>query len=225
MKKTNLEHYGDFIEEIIKMVPENRILVLDIETAPPAETRKELLEFPKKIIGLGAMYTHQREPHLFITEGRDFQQEREMLQQFNDFLHRKPFVIVGYGISSFDRPILTVKLKKEYGEEQWWDITDPLERAYCLDLINPVSFYLYNRDEIDSLSPLPFEEVITFQVFKDLPLRKKEKELAPKGKHFIEKGKKIVNLWENEKDKFKSYLRCDVWNCNEIFKQIYELGS
>jgi len=217
-------HYGTFEERIVKATPIEQMMALDMETQPPAEKPEELLMQPRQIIGIGAMYFTDKEPNLFIAEDEGAEYEPEMLSHFNDFIKsRRPLLVVGYGITILERPLLTLKMKTEYRDRRLWAINDMIERAYFLGLAHTIRFYLHNKGYIEKPSFMDFDTVIEHPAFRDLPLRREEKKLAPRGKTFIEKGRKISKLWKEEREKFRRYLISDVYNCFVLCKFIYQL--
>lgn len=216
-------HYGALEETIVKAVPLDQILFLDLEIHPHVEKPEDILNPSRQIIGLGAMYFKDNEPTLFIAEEEGEENELDILRNFDNFIKlRRPLLVVGYGISSFDRPFLTLKMKSQYRSEKLWIINDMLERAHFLGLAHTIRFYLYNKGFIETPRFMSLKSVLEQQAFKDLPLRREEKKFAPKGEDFAAKGKRITQLWEEEKGKFRRYLASDVYNCFVLFKFFYE---
>lgn len=216
-------HYGAFEEEIIKVAPIDQIIALDLEIHPHVKKPEEMLLSTRQIIGIGVMYFTDKEPTLFIAEEEGTQYELTILRDFDNFIKsRRPLLVVGYGISSFDRPFLTIKMKTEYRDAKLWAINDMLERAHFLGLAHPIRFYLYNKGYIERPSFMALETVLEQQAFKDLPLRREEKKLAPKGEDFAEKGKKISKLWKEDRERFGMYLASDVYNCYVLYDFLHQ---
>ncbi|MDH5494837.1 MAG: hypothetical protein OEY24_03955 [Candidatus Bathyarchaeota archaeon] len=216
-------HYGAFEETIVKAVPIDQIMFLDLEIHPYVEKPEDILNPSRQIIGIGIMYFKDNEPTLFITDEEGEEGELAILRSFDNFIKlRRPLLVVGYGISSFDRPFLTIKMKSQYRSEKLWIINDMIERAHFLGLANPIRFYLHNKGYTEKPSFMSLEAVLEQQAFKDLPLRREEKKLAPKGEDFAEKGKRITQLWKENKEKFRMYLASDVYNCFVLYKFLYQ---
>lgn len=105
-------HYGVLEEEIIKATPIDQIIALDLEIHPHVTKPEEILLPSRQTIGIGMMYFTDDEPTLFVAEEEGAEYELEILRAFNDFIEsQRPLLVVGYGISSFDRPFLTTKMK------------------------------------------------------------------------------------------------------------------
>jgi len=216
-------HYGAFEEMVVKAVPLDQTMFLDLEIHPYVEKPEDILNPSRQIIGIGAMYFKDNEPTLFIAEEEGEEGELAILRSFDNFIKlRRPLLVVGYGISSFDRPFLTLKMKSQYRSEKLWIINDMIERAYFLGLAHSIRFYLYNKGYTEKPSFMSLETVLEQQAFKDLPLRREEKKLAPKGEKFAEKGKRITQLWKENKEKFRMYLASDVYNCFVLYKFLYK---
>jgi hypothetical protein len=217
-------HYGAFEETIVNAVPIDQVIALDLEIHPPVEKPKEMLLPSRQIIGIGAMYFTDKEPTLFVAEDEGTQYELAILRDFDNFIRsQRPLLVVGYGISSFDRPFLTLKMKTEYRGEKLWAINDMIERAHFLGLAHPIRFYLYNKGFIEKPSFMGLETVLEQQAFEDLPLKREEKKLAPEGEKFIEKGERISKLWKKNRKKFRRYLGSDVYNCFVLCKFLHQL--
>lgn len=217
-------HYGSFEKEIIKSTPRDQMMVLDIETSPPAERPEDLLRLPKQFIGIGCMYLTEKEPILFVAEDEGKEYELDILKRFNGFINQnRPLIITGFGISSFDRPLLSLKMKSEYRGEKLWAINDMVERAYFLCLSHSVRFYLCEKKYTEKPTFMRLEEVVKHQAFKHLDLKREEKEFAKEGENFIDKGKEISRLWKKERQRFEKYLSADVHNCCVLFKFIFNL--
>lgn len=215
-------HYGTFEETIVKTVPIDQIIALDLEIHPYVKKPEEILLPSRQIIGIGVMYFTEKEPTLFIAEEEGTPYELTILRDFNDFIKsQRPLLVVGYGISSFDRPFLTLKMKSQYRDEKLWAINDMIERAHFLGLAHPIRFYLYDKGYIEKPSFMSLETVLEHQAFKDLPLKRKEKKLAPRGEDFAEKGKRISELWRENRENFGMYLASDVYNCFVLFNFLY----
>lgn len=217
-------HYGTLEDAIVKAVPTSQIVALDLEIHPHVKKPEEMLLPSRQIIGVGAMYFTDEEPTLFIAEEEGMEHELAILRDFDRFIKsRRPLLVVGYGISSFDRPFLTLKMKTKYRDEKLWAINDMIERAHFLGLAHPIRFYLYNKGYTEKPSFMDLETVLEQQAFKDLPLRREEKKLAPKGEDFAEKGKRITKLWKEDREKFRMYLASDVYNCYVLYKFLHQL--
>jgi len=207
-------HYGVFEEEIIKATPIDQIVALDLEIHPHVKKPEEILLPSRQIIGIGVMYFTDDKPTLFVAEEEGTEYELAILRDFDDFIKsQRPLLVVGYGISSFDRPFLTTKMKTQYRTEKLWAINDMIERAHFLGLAHPIRFYLYNKGYTEKPSFMNLETVLEQKAFKDLPLRREDKKLAPKGEDFAEKGKRITKLWKENREGFRRYLASDVYNC------------
>lgn len=216
-------HYGTFEETIVKAVPIDQVIALDLEIHPHVKKPEEMLSPSRQIIGIGVMYFTEKEPTLFVAEDEGTQHELAILRSFNNFIKsQRPLLVVGYGISSFDRPLLTLKMKTQFRDEKLWAINDMIERAYFLGLAHSIRFYLYNKGYIDRPSFMGLGTVVEQQAFKDLPLRREEKKLVPKGEDFAEKGRRISKLWKEDREKFGMYLASDVFNCYVLYKFLYQ---
>lgn len=217
-------HYGAFEETIIKAVPIDQIIALDLEIHPHVKKPEEMLLPSRQIIGIGVMYFTEKEPTLFIAEEEGTQYELAILRDFDNFIKsQRPLLVVGYGISSFDRPFLTLKMKTQYRDKKMWAINDMLERAHFLGLAHPIRFYLYNKGYTEKPSFMDLETVLEHQTFKDLPLMREEKKLVSKGEDFAEKGRRISKLWKENREKFRMYLASDVYNCFVLCKFLHQL--
>jgi len=217
-------HYGLFEEKVVEAVPTNQIIFLDLEIHPYVDKPEEMLSQSRQIIGIGVTYLSQEEPTLFIAEEEGAPYELKILRELDKYIQStRPLLVVGYGISSFDRPFLTLKMKSQYRSEKLWAINDMIERAYFLGLSHSIRFYLSNRGHTEKPSFISLEAVLEHQAFRDLPLRREEKKLAPKGEDFAEKGKMITKLWKENREKFKAYLASDVYNCLVLFKFLRQI--
>lgn len=198
-------HYGAFEETIVKTVPIDQIIALDLEIHPHVKKPEEMLLPSRQIIGIGAMYFTDKEPTLFIAEEEGTQYELAILESFDNFIKsQRPLLVVGYGISSFDRPFLTLKMKTQYRDKKLWAINDMIERAHFLGLAHPIRFYLYNKGYTEKPSFLDLETVLEHRAFRDLPLKRKEKKLLQKEKALPKKGEGYQNYGE----KIEKNLEC-----------------
>jgi len=217
-------HYGTLEETIVKAVPIDQVIALDLEIHPHVKKPEEMLLPSRQIIGIGVMYFTEKEPTLFVAEEEGAQYELAILRSFDNFIKsQRPLLVVGYGISSFDRPLLTLKMKTQFRDEKLWAINDMIERAYFLGLAHSIRFYLYNKGYIDRPSFMSLGTVVEQKAFKDLPLMREEKRLVPKGEDFAEKGKRISKLWKEDREKFRMYLASDVFNCYVLYKFLHKL--
>lgn len=218
--------YGDLENAIVGTVPIGQIAALDIEIHPCVRKPEEILSPSRQIIGIGVMYFTAKEPTLLVAEGEGAQHELEILKGFNDFIRReRPLLVVGYGISAFDRPFLTLKMKTQYRDEKLWAINDMLERAYFLGVDHEIRFYLYKKGFTEKPRFMSLEAALKSPAFKGLPLRREEKRLAPRGEDFIEKGEMITKLWKENRAQFRAYLASDVYNCAILSKFLYQIGT
>ena len=216
-------HYGTFEDAIVKAVPTSQIVALDLEIHPHVKKPEEMLLPSRQIIGIGVMYFTDEEPTLFIAEEEGMEYELAILRDFDNFIKsQRPLLVVGYGISSFDRPFLTLKMKTQYRDKKLWAINDMIERAHFLGLAHPIRFYLYNKGYTEKPSFMSLETVLEQEAFKDLPLRREEKKLASKGEDFAEKGRRISKLWKEDRRKFRMYLASDVYNCYLLHKFLHQ---
>ena len=123
-------HYGVFEEEIIKTTPTDQIVALDLEIHPHVKKPEDILLPSRQIIGIGVMYFTDDKPTLFVAEDEGTEYELAILRDLDGFIKsQRPLLVVGYGISSFDRPFLTLKMKTQYRTEKLWAINDMIERA------------------------------------------------------------------------------------------------
>ncbi len=131
-------------------------------------------------------------------------------------LSLRPLVLVGYYITCYDVPLLSIKMRKT--PKPFWGIQDTISRAFVLDLKDPVRFDLA---EHDGCSPRArtFDSVILHPRFGQLPLIR-AKGLA-EGRDRQERGEAIYNLWKNDQEHFRLYSQGDSHDALLIFEELF----
>lgn len=143
--------------------------------------------------------------------------EEMLFSSANQFIDTvRPLVIIGYNITGYDIPLLTMKLRSL--PTPYWAMKDMVERAFLLDLKHPLKFELANFDG-SRIKIWKLEEVLNHERFSHLPL-KRAKDLLNGGSK-QEKGRKIYEMWKKRRADFEQYAVGDVVDVLALFEELY----
>lgn len=138
--------------------------------------------------------------------------------------------MLGYGISSFDLPILISKMnlidqqhKKSKNYPEWyWPLVETLRRACVIDLSYPVSDEI-SRYEKARGKFLSLENALQHERFKGLKFKNAKhiiSDLMEKGA-FSNKWEAVHYLWENDGERFKEYIEGDVYDTLLLAEELF----
>lgn len=209
----------------------NRAISLDIE----ADLRT--LDDPKKTIlsiSLARRDGNKIGIEKFILDNETVEDEAKIFNQFGSFCEAvKPLVIMGYGISRFDLPVLLVKMRQldnmflQSGRYQpgYWAFRDAITRSYILDIINPVRFEIAR---FDGSTPkfVSLETAIAHKRFQHLPFKKTKNIVSDLVNDSTEnKWNVIYRLWKEGRDSFTRYIEGDVHDTLLLAEEIFGVKS
>lgn len=169
----------------------------------------------------------------FILENETEEDEVRVFREFGDYCGvTRPLVLVGYGISRFDLPLLLVKMRQldnlfmKEGKywPGYWAFRDAVTRAYVLDVINPVRFEI---GRFDNVSPkfLSLEKAISHKRFEHLPFRSMKEVVSQKLDDTKTKWDVIYNLWKDDRTSFIKYAEGDVHDTLLLAEDIFKING
>lgn len=228
-------HYIDLQKWIIDFFRNNRAwdraISLDIEADlrvlnNPSEAYKYILS-----ISVARRVKENIEIRNFILNYESIEDKVRVLNEFGSYCKEiRPLMLIGYGISRFDLPILLFKmrqldnifeLQRVYSKE-YWAFRDTITQSYILDIINPVRFVIAKHDNARP-SFKPLEAIITHPLFSSLPFRNNKQIISNSSGH--EKWNIIYELWKNNREDFVKYIEGDSYNtlliAEELFNMLY----
>jgi hypothetical protein len=227
-------HYGQLAEAVVNWAIEEslreRIVAIDLETKVTGEHG---FLSGETILSIAVAYRKSSggiHTEVFTLEEETLDAEIEILQRLNNFmLDVQPMILLGYGLTSYDVPLLNLKLRdvsKREGKKGkkliFWGILDCIGRSFILDMKHPIRFeiakYSFTNPKILSL-----DEVVNHEMFHGLRLMR-TKNLVPKVYGSVDKGERIHRLWKNNKRDFERYAKGDVHDVLLIFEHLF-LGS
>jgi len=166
----------------------------------------------------------------FIVNNESREEEIRMFNEFGDFCKEvRPLVLIGFGNSMFDIPLLLVKMRqwenliRQDGvyTSAYWAFRDALTRSYVLDAINPVRFEIakYNNSSPKFIS---LEHAILHPLFNHLQFRNCKNIIS---KTDGNKWEVIRNLWEIDRKKFIQYIEGDVHDTLLLVEHIFKISD
>lgn len=211
-------HYGHLTEAVTTWVDGNscgpRIVALDLET---------------KVLGQNQFLTNERilsaaiawrdetgvEEKLYVLESDADASETQLLESLDSELRsRRPLMLIGYNITGYDIPLLTMKARSL--PKPLWGIKDTLERCFFVDLKHAARFEI-SRVSGDSPKLLRLEAVVTHPRFSSLQLRGTKKMLADS----LDVGPAVFKLWKEDRSRFAQYARGDAYDTLLIFEELF----
>lgn len=209
----------------------NRAISLDIE----ADLRT--LDDPKKpilSISLARRDGNNIDIQKFILDNETVEEEVNIFDQFGSFCEEvRPLVILGYGISRFDLPVLLVKMRQldnlfqQSGRYNsgYWAFRETLTSSYVLDMINPVRFEIARFDG-STAKFRSLEYAISHKRFQHLPFRKAKNIVSDLSRGSKEKKWEIIyDLWKNDRDSFIEYIEGDVHDTLLLAEELFSVKS
>lgn len=155
----------------------------------------------------------------FILESETSDDEARIFNEFGTFCQEvKPLVMLGYGSSRFDLPILMLKIRtldnqfRKDGRYQpgYWAFREAIGRGYFLDMIDPVRFEIARVDK-SSPSMISLEKTIAHKRFGHLPFMRTKNVVSDliTGSG-MNKWDAIHGLWKDDRKSFNQYIEGDV---------------
>lgn len=224
-------NYDDLQITVVEYLQRNqawsRAITLDIEAD------LEILKDPSRIIlSLSAANRNVNEIEInnFILDGETEEQEIDIFYKFADYCQEKrPLLVIGYGITDFDLPILLLKMRQfdnKFKKEgryvpSYWAFRDTLRRGYFLDLVDPVRFEI---GRVDNSSPkfVSLEKALSHSRFQHLPF-KNTKGIVSDLENGTGRNKweVIHHLWKNQRSEFIKYIEGDVHDAHLLAEEIF----
>ncbi|MDG7051927.1 MAG: hypothetical protein JRN19_05695 [Nitrososphaerota archaeon] len=197
----------------------NRVVSLDIEASleTPYDPGRAMLSLSVARRGAGGIEVS----NFIVKEETEEQEFEDIFSRFGPYCEQnRPLVLLGYGISDFDLPILSVKMRllderfRKDGKylSGYWALRDTLRRAYIIDLIDPVRFEIA---KVDRAPPhfLSLEAAIQHERFHGLPFRNAKHVVSDLMKERqLNKWEAIHYLWMNDRERFREYIEGDVYD-------------
>jgi hypothetical protein len=143
--------------------------------------------------------------------------EWKLLGELDQILLRlRPLMIIGYYVTHYDMPLLSIKLRKT--PRPYWGIEDTRSRAFVLDLKDPVRFEVA---AFDGCAPkaLSLDVVVKHPRFAKIPLMRARSLCA--GVAGAGKGVIIYDLWREKREEFVQYSRGDAHDTLLIFEELF----
>ncbi len=226
-------NYEDLQRNIVEYLHTNqawsRAITLDLETD------LETLNDPSRFIlslSVANRNINQIEITNFILAEETEEHEVDILLKLGDYCQQKrPLLVIGYGITGFDLPILLFKMRQlddKFKKERkyfpsYWAFRDTLRRAYFLDMFDPVKFEIAR---VDNASPKSnsLENVISHKRFQHLPFKNTKRIVSDLVKELGKnKWEVIHHLWKNQRDEFIKYTEGDVHDTHLLAEEIFGL--
>lgn len=150
----------------------------------------------------------------FILESDSDDRELELLVKFNEELRRlRPLAVVGFGIRSYDIPLLAMKKQKYVNRREYlWKIVDLVEQALHIDLCHMLRYYCNIKR---------FDEVYSHEYFSGLPFKRAKCLVTNMSRY--EKGNYIFDLWIRDKEKLQNYCEGEVFDMILVTEKLIEL--
>jgi DNA polymerase elongation subunit (family B) len=208
------------VDWIVSQGYNERILCLDLETK--VLSRKEFLTNERILaISLARRIDTKVETEVLVLQEETDEAEESLIARFDEIVRQiRPLILLGYNVSSYDIPLLTMKLRML--PKPYWGIKDLLERSFILDTKYPVSFELANRDKTNP-KIVGLDKVVNHPRFSHLPLMRSKNMLTLNGE--IDKGVVIYELWKHQREDFVRYAKGDVHDVLIIFEELYGMNS
>lgn len=225
-------NYDDLQQNIVKVLQENqawsRAISLDIEA-----DLNTLGDSSKNILSISTARRDGERIDIrkFILNEETVMDEVRLFNEFGDFCQKfRPLVLLGYGISGFDLPVLLVKMRKldetfkKDGRYHpgYWAFRDAITRSYVLDMINPVRFEVARFDN-SKASFLSLEKAISHKRFEKLPFMKTKNIVSDLTSTGMNKWDVIHNLWKNNKVDFNQYIEGDVHDTLLLAEELFNV--
>lgn len=213
-------NYDDFQKIVIGSLKENqtldRMVSVDIEA--------DLGTFEKPQQPILSISTARRvdgkiDIKKFVLENETGEDEARIFNEFGSFCQEvKPLVLLGYGLSGFDLPVMMLKIRilekqfKKDGKYQpgYWSIRETMGRSYFLDILDPVRFEI---GKFDNVSPkfVRLENAISHARFNKIPFMNTKNVVSDlMTTSGMDKWNAIHSLWENDRSDFNKYIEGDV---------------
>jgi DNA polymerase elongation subunit (family B) len=224
-------NYENLQKHIVEFLKSNhlwhRAVSIDIE----ADLRT--LDDPKKVIlsiSTARRVNNRIDIKNFIVNEESLEEEIRIFNEFGSFCEEvRPLVLVGFGNSRFDVPLLLLKMRrldnlfKQNGLYQsgYWAFRDTLTRSYILDVINPVRFAIA---DYDNTSPkfVSLDFALKHPRFRHLPFKNSKGIVSNLNG---DKWEIIRGLWKNDRKKFEQYIEGDVHDTLLLAEDIFKING
>lgn len=225
------------VDAICKAGAWHRAVSVDLETK--IEKKGDFLTGERLLgIGFARRAGENVETKMFRLKDDTDEAEIELLNEAARWLATvRPLLLLGYNISGYDYPLLSLKLKwyDDFGRakckegekpvfaREYWALKDALTRAFVLDMMHSLRFVVAQSDGTTA-KYRSLAYCVGHRMFADVPLMRR-KELADAGAQTgnaqTDKGKRIYEMWKNHDPSFENYLEGDVHDVLLLAEQIY----
>jgi DNA polymerase elongation subunit (family B) len=170
----------------------------------------------------------------FVLENETVEDEGRIFSEFGSFCQEvKPLILLGYGSSTFDLPIIMFKIKnlderfKKDGRFQpgYWSLRDAMGKGYFLDVLDPVRFEIGRFDGTSSKF-VKLENVISHKRFNSLPFMKTKNVVSDlMTSSGMNKWEAVYSLWKNNRNSFNQYIEGDVHDTLLLAEDLFGIKS
>lgn len=194
----------------------SRVIAIDLETK--VMTKDQFLT-NERILGISIAWKlgeNVRTEVLVLNEEND-DSEWKLLGELDQLLLQlRPLVVVGYYLTHYDMPLLSIKMRKT--SRPYWGIEDTMSRAFVLDLKDPVRFEVAT---FDGCAPkaLSLDVVVKHPRFARIPLMRARGLCV--GTAGAGKGAIIYDLWRKKREEFVQYSCGDAHDTLLIFEELF----
>ena len=220
------------LERVLADFGPERIVLLDLEMYPPpaAGTGHRLED--KFIIGVGyATFEAFENPNVLAADsGKIIEYEEvRLLRELDAWLGRvKPLLLVGYGVTLSDIPLLASKVREsrrtcKHGG-QLSNIADSLN-ALVLDLAQSVRLYLWHKGYEQRPRFLGLKEVLRHPAFTGVSFKTEATDLleecverSPYRSRSEAVGNVLARWWKEDTEIFEEYVKEDVYNSGKLLE-------
>ncbi|MEM2619437.1 MAG: hypothetical protein QW356_08205 [Candidatus Hadarchaeales archaeon] len=194
--------YEELQIKLLKLLQDNwsRVISLDVETHVPDPNHflkgERILSISLARRVSGNFMEEGIKPKTFFLDRDEDDSEKKLLENLNRELSViKPLGVIGYGLRQYDIPLLIMK-KQQY-KILLWKLVDMTESAVHIDLYHILKYRGCKK----------LDDVLSSPEFSSLPLRRTHG-LLSLGRE--EKGRRIYQLWRENREKLKEYSEGEV---------------
>lgn len=210
---------------------QNRVVSIDFETKV-LNVDTDLLTGEILLgVGVSRRLDGKIDTRTFVLEEETNDSEFGMLKNLGNYFREvEPVALIGYGISSYDYPLIMIKLKRmeQFFKErnskpppEYWSLRNAFVQSYVLDSMNFTKLEIAKHEGKDWIPNVSLDKVIVHPRFNHLPFKRTKDLIINK----MEKGKIIYDMWKNDKENFKRYLEGDVHDTLLITEDIFKINS